>query len=74
MADPAFAEMEAEAEPLIPRQPFSSRNRDDKSVQPPLQDEDIQAETAPLLGPPVLVNGRPKTWYNTASVCLSETR
>lgn len=68
MADPAFAEMEAEAESLIPRNTFSRNTRDDKSLRPALQEDITQTETSPLLGPPVLTNGPAKTWYNTASV------
>ena len=68
MADPAFVEMEAEAESLIPRNTFSRNTRDDKSPRPAVQEDITQAETSPLLGPPVLTNGPAKTWYNTASV------
>jgi hypothetical protein len=71
MADPNFAEMEAEAESFAPRRPFDGRNRGDKLMQPTLPDEEIlEAETAPLLGPPVLTSEPQKRWYNTASVSL----
>jgi hypothetical protein len=66
MADPNFAEMEAEAE--TPNLNYRS-NQADK-----FDDEDTpisatQAETSPLLGPPALSDQiRMKTWYNTPSV------
>jgi len=66
MADPSFAEMESEVETLLPPARFS-RARDDKSnVQPHFQAD--QAETSPLLGPPVLSEQAEKKWYNTPSV------
>jgi len=72
MADPAFEEMEVQAESLIPRRPLDTRNRDDKLIQPRASDEEtVHAETTPLLGPPVLINGPEKRWYNTPSVALA---
>jgi hypothetical protein len=65
MADPSFAEMESEVETLLPPAAFS-RPRDYKSnPQPHFEDE---AETSPLLGPPVLSEQPEKKWYNTPSV------
>jgi len=69
MADPAFAEMEAETE-MFGRQVRARVARADK-----LHDADegeqapIREELNPLLGPPVLSRQQPdKKWYNTPSV------
>ena len=63
MANPAFVEMEAEAETLVPRVNFR-RTRDDKLTE----ETPDQPETRPLLGPPVLSGRTEKKWYNTPSV------
>jgi hypothetical protein len=66
MADPAFAEMEAEAESIIPRVSFRQSRADKLNEETPGQTN--QAETSPLLGPPVLLDDIEKKWYNTPSV------
>ena len=63
MADPAFAEMEAEAETLVPRVNF----RGTRAYK--LTDETLnQSEASPLLGPAALPGQLEKKWYNTPSV------
>jgi hypothetical protein len=66
MADPAFAEMEAEAESFIPRVSFQQSRADKLNVETLGQAN--EAETSPLLGPPVLSDEIEKKWYNTPSV------
>ena len=65
MADPSFTEMEAEAEGFVPRSRYQTPA--DKLNTEPHSDND-QAETSPLLGPPILSDHTEKKWYNTASV------
>lgn len=66
MADPSFAEMESEVETLLPPDGFSRAQDDKSNLQPHFETD--QAETSPLLGPPVLSEQAEKTWYNTPSV------
>lgn len=63
MADPASAEMEAEAEIFIPRDNFRG-TRADKFMQ----ESPNQPETSPLLGRSSLSDQPVKKWYNTPSV------
>jgi len=67
MADPAFAEMEAEAESFVPqvraRLPYGDRRNDEHE-----EAEVRREESNPLLGPPVLSRQPDKRWYNTPSV------
>jgi hypothetical protein len=68
MADPAFAEMEAETETFAPQ--VRARNpRADKLNYVEVQEQiPIREELNPLLGPPVLSRQPDKKWYNTPSV------
>lgn len=71
MADPSFTEMEAEAEGFVPRSGYAARRADKLNNEP--SDDNSQAETSPLLGPPALSDNVEKKWYNTASVSPLET-
>jgi hypothetical protein len=64
MADPSFTEMEAEAEGFVPHSRCQTTGADKLNTEP----HSDQAETSPLLGPPVLSDHIEKKWYNTASV------
>lgn len=67
MADPAFAEMETEAEMNIPGLNYRSHPADKLDEEPPISA--TQAETSPLLGPPALSDqANMKRWQNTPSV------
>ena len=63
MAELAFAEIEAEAESVIPQVSFRD-SRADKLNQETIN----QSETSPLLGPHALFDQPEKKWYNTPSV------
>ena len=63
MADPALAEMEAEAEIFVPRDNFRGGRADKLTEETP-----NQPETSPLLGRPSLSDQPGKKWYNTPSV------
>ena len=69
MADPAFAEMETEAEEFTSGASIARRRnqQDDKLMNEPLDDVE-QRDTSPLLGPTVLTDRADKPWYNTPSV------
>jgi hypothetical protein len=69
MADPAFAEMEAEAEAFMP-QVRSRVVRADKSTDAP-EEQGSREELNPLLGLHVLSRQPDKQWYNTPSVRIS---
>jgi hypothetical protein len=66
MAEPAFTEIEAEPEFVIPQVSFRDPCADK------LNEETLatinQSETSPLLGPPALFDQPEKRWYNTPSV------
>jgi len=67
MADPAFAEMEAEAETFVPQ----LRARIPHAERPNNEHEEAEVrreELNPLLGLPVLSRPPDKRWYNTPSV------
>jgi hypothetical protein len=68
MADPAFAEMEAETETLASQ--VRARNpRADKLNDAEEQERGpVRDELNPLLGPPMLSRQSDKKWYNTPSV------
>jgi len=67
MADPAFAEMEAEVETYNPNLNYRSNRADKFDQEPPISA--TEAETSPLLGPPALSDqATMKRWYNTPSV------
>ena len=70
MADPAFAEMEAEAETFVP-QVGARGPRADKFNDEPEEAEAPRQELNPLLGPPVLSRQYDKRWYNTPSVRIA---
>jgi hypothetical protein len=69
MADPSFTEMEAEAEGFVPRFRYQTTRADKLNTEP--HSDNDQAETSPLLGPPILSHHTEKKWYNTASVTPS---
>jgi hypothetical protein len=66
MADPAFGEVETEAENFPSR--FNYRRNNKLRGEPAI--ETSPHEEDPLLGPPVLGNQIQKRWYNTPSVRL----